>query len=430
MKKSFLKRALLLMLVCLMALQGIALADSAVISDKEFTLTLWTFNDYAEMETSPVLRTAIELYKEIYPNATVNVEGKGRPEELYDALSIAMGADSAPDLFFSNLGQVMSFYVKNDKLESLSKYAEQYGWYDAYPSFDYQNGVYGDVFALPQTLNVMGIWYKLDIFEQYGLTVPTTYQELLDTCAKLKENGIVPMVMGGKNPALITRLIDAILEKEGGAEYHDALLAGTASFNDPAIVNTFATYKRDWVDTGYFQEGFLSAEETETYMLWYPSKACFLISGNWEIANIINNGMELSDYGFCAIPTDTDRRLITFGDGYFMSKSSELKDEAAAFLNCISTLEAQKSYQEQFGDSSVARLGAIDTANVSAVKSMMLDAIAGTGSFVPTNEIGLDPKMTDVWFECIDQVSMGEMTPEEAAVRLDERATEYGWYVK
>ena len=430
MKKGFLKRTLLMMIVCLMALQGVALADSTVVSDKEFTLTVWVQTESSVLENNPVLRTAIELYKEIYPNATVNVEGKGRPEELYDALTIAMSAGSAPDLFWSNLGQVMSFYVKNGQLESLTKYAEQYGWFDVFPAFDYQNGVYGDVYGLPNVLNVMGIWYKTDIFEKYGLTEPTTYQELLDTCATLKENGVIPMAMAGKFPAIITRLLDAILEMEGGAEYHDAVLSGTASFNTPAIVDTFATYKRDWVDTGYFQEGFLGAEETEVYMLWYPSKACFWPSGTWEIGNAVTNEMDLSDFGFFAFPTGTERRLISFGDSYFMTKGSQLKDEAAAFLNCLASMEAHKSYQEQFGDSNQARIGSIDTTNIPAVKAKIQDFIANTGSFVPTNEIGLDPKMTDVWFECIDLVTLGEMTPEEAAIRLDERAIEYGWYVK
>ena len=70
----------------------------------------------------------------------------------------------------------------------------------------------------------------------------------------------------------------------------------------------------------------------------------------------------------------------------------------------------------------------MDNANVPPVKQKILKIIASSGSYVPTNEIGLNPKMTDVWFEAIDKVCLGQMTPEQASARLDEMAKENNWY--
>ena len=420
--------ALSLVMVFMLSFTGSMGEAAGLKSDERFTLTMWIIHDHA-IERNPGLQVAIEKYKELYPNATVNVEAKGRPEQMYDLLNIALSAGNPPDLFWSNVGQVMSFYVENDRLQSLAPYAQQYGWYDLYPksTFDYQRSQYGDVYALPQDLNAMGVWYKKDLFEKFGLQEPKTYQELIDICHTLKKNGVVPFALAGKWPAITTRIVDSILEMVGGVEFHNDLLAGKASFNSPKIVDTFKTFKEDWVDNGFFQEGFLSAEETEVYMLWYPSNACFWFSGTWEIGVFEQNGQKVDGFDFFAFPSGTER-LITFGNAYFMPRDSNLHEEAAAFLNVISSLEAQKSYLETFGDSNAARIGAIDAGKVSNVKNKIMDMIGSYGSFVPTNEIGLSPRMTDVWFEVLDQVILNQISPEEAAQRLDEKAKEFNWY--
>jgi raffinose/stachyose/melibiose transport system substrate-binding protein len=399
--------------------------------NEAFTLTYWTFSGMENMENNPELAKAIEIFKREYPKAEVKVEGKGRPEQFGDALNVGISAGNPPDIFFSNIGQVVSFYTKNGKVESLEKYAKLYGWHDAYPKsyIDYQKNFLGDFYALPQNYYAMGLWYRKDILEKNNIPEPKTYEELLDAAAKLKANNIVPMVMAGKWPAIITRLFDGILEKVAGAKLHDDLLLGKAKFNVPEVVTAFKKLKEDWGDKEYFQNGYLSAEEAQTNMLWYNGKANFWYSGSWELGNFITNNQDASKYEFMPFPTGiSPYRTVAFGNGYYMSSDSKHKDEAAAFLNALSSLEAQQANVARNPNSDTARIGAINLDKVSATKKRIVTLLQDSGSYVPTNEMGTEPRLTDVLYDVMPNVLIRKITPEDAAKRLDEKAQEFGWY--
>ncbi|MEA4898589.1 MAG: extracellular solute-binding protein [Christensenellaceae bacterium] len=56
------------------------------------------------------------------------------------------------------------------------------------------------VYGVADFINTSVIYYNTKMFEQYGLTEPTTLEELIAVSHKLKENGVSPMVyVGGKS---------------------------------------------------------------------------------------------------------------------------------------------------------------------------------------------------------------------------------------
>ena len=53
---------------------------------------------------------------------------------------------------------------------------------------------------MPTTVQPGGIWYSKDLFAQAGITeAPTTWEELIDACQKLKDAGIAPIAVGAKD---------------------------------------------------------------------------------------------------------------------------------------------------------------------------------------------------------------------------------------
>lgn len=58
----------------------------------------------------------------------------------------------------------------------------------------------GKYYALPFSRNYMGVWYNIDMFEEYGLEIPTTWDDFVAVCETLKENGITPMGLSAKVP--------------------------------------------------------------------------------------------------------------------------------------------------------------------------------------------------------------------------------------
>ena len=65
----------------------------------------------------------------------------------------------------------------------------------------------GKNYTVPTGLSYYtGMFYNKKIFSDNGITVPTTWQELMAACDKLKAKGIVPVGIAGKDSAGVTTL--------------------------------------------------------------------------------------------------------------------------------------------------------------------------------------------------------------------------------
>ncbi|MEM7441891.1 MAG: extracellular solute-binding protein [Pseudomonadota bacterium] len=55
----------------------------------------------------------------------------------------------------------------------------------------------GDIMAIAMMVNTQHLMYRQDIFDELGLEVPTTYDEMLETAAAIQEAGVVDYPVGG-----------------------------------------------------------------------------------------------------------------------------------------------------------------------------------------------------------------------------------------
>jgi raffinose/stachyose/melibiose transport system substrate-binding protein len=95
------------------------------------------------------------------------------------------------------------------------------------------------------------------------------------------------------------RTTDFLIEHFAGPEMHDKLFALEASYNSPEVVKAFAKLK-EWVDKGYFNEGFISLDPNQALPLLYQNKAGTIFQGPWiEEENIVKSvwtPMTMCDY--------------------------------------------------------------------------------------------------------------------------------------
>ena len=392
------------------------------------TLTYWDYSSNTDLDNNPTLRKALEIFSERHPEAEVVISGKGRPEQLYDALSIAFSADNGPDLFWANIGAVVSPFVDNGKVLDLSALAEEEGWDDVFYSsaLDTQRTLFGGIYALPKAQKVLGIFYNKSLYEEFGFAEPETFDEFIRQCEILAEAGITPIGNAGKWPACTNRWFDGFLEINCGPEMHDKLLTGDISLNCPEVIQSFQDLKDL---SAYFQEGHLSSEETEVNMLLFQNKLCFTYDGTWEVDSIEGAGMDPDDYGFFLFPGTTPARANSYGDGVFVNASSDNLDMALEFIRCYSEAEC---YSEAFAvseDITVARPDAIDETVLDGLNKQLVEAMnTPAGSYLPSNEMSWPARLTDAHLEAIDQVLLGTITPEEAAQNIDAVARETGFY--
>ncbi|MFE5242254.1 MULTISPECIES: extracellular solute-binding protein [unclassified Streptomyces] len=117
---------------------------------------------------------------------TVTVKKQASGDDLVTKIITAAKAHKAPDLVQAEY-QALPTLVSNDVLADISKEAG-----DAEGEFAdgiWQQATLGSdaLYALPQDSGPLMFYYRQDLFEQYGLKVPTTWDEFAETARALKK---------------------------------------------------------------------------------------------------------------------------------------------------------------------------------------------------------------------------------------------------
>jgi raffinose/stachyose/melibiose transport system substrate-binding protein len=119
-------------------------------------------------------------------------------------------------------------------------------------SFSYE----GKVFLFSAGLTVIGTIYNKSVFKAAGVSIPKTWNELIDVCGKLKQAGKVPIALGAQTQwvtQLITYALVASHVYRDTPDFDDQMLAGRATFLSSGWKESMTLYM-DLRDRGFFND--------------------------------------------------------------------------------------------------------------------------------------------------------------------------------
>ncbi len=145
------------------------------------SLTYWTW--------TPGMDKVVDLWNKgpgKKARITVTVKKQASGDTLVTKILTAHKAGKAPDLVQAEY-QALPTLVSNDALADIAKDVG-----DAKSKFAdgvWQQTTLGTdaVYAVPQDIGPMMFYYRADLFEKYGLTVPATWEQFADTARELKK---------------------------------------------------------------------------------------------------------------------------------------------------------------------------------------------------------------------------------------------------
>lgn len=158
--------------------EGAASADAIDAAlEKGGTITYWTW--------TPSAKAQVEAFEKAYPNVTVKlVDTSGAADnnlKLQNAITAGTGAPDVAQLEYQSIPQ----FALPGALVDLTDYG--FGdLKDLYTPGPW-NAVAGTgpIYGLPQDSGPMALFYNKTVFDQYGLTVPTTWDEYVAEAQKL-----------------------------------------------------------------------------------------------------------------------------------------------------------------------------------------------------------------------------------------------------
>ncbi|MFD3724815.1 ABC transporter substrate-binding protein [Streptomyces sp. NPDC058671] len=141
-------------------------------------LTYWAW--------APGMDKVAALWNAEHPDIRVTVQKQASGDDLVTKIITAAKAHKGPDLVQAEY-QALPTLVSNDALADIAKETQD-AKDDFAPGVWQQTTFGGDaVYALPQDSGPMMFFYRQDLFQQYGLSVPTTWDEFATTARELRK---------------------------------------------------------------------------------------------------------------------------------------------------------------------------------------------------------------------------------------------------
>lgn len=230
-------------------------------------------------ETRAVWENLIKQFEQANPDVTTKVAFV--EEETYKVQLPAWLTSVAPDVVNWHEGERMAYYAKRGLLEDLSADWRKNGWDADFASLKAPSSYNGKQYAMPTQYFAWGLYYRKDLFEKAGITKePTTWQEFLDDCRKLKAAGIAPIAVGGRDSWTLAAWFDYLDLRINGYDFHMQLMNGEIPYTDARVKNVYLAWKT-LIDNKYFIDNPLSYSLDSVQPLYIQGQAAMMLMGTF-----------------------------------------------------------------------------------------------------------------------------------------------------
>lgn len=197
----------------------------------------------------------------------------------------------------------------------------------------------GQVYGVPFASQTMLVIYNKGIYDELGLSVPQTWDELLANAEAIKASGRFAFANGTATAWQNETIVSALGSSTVGAEFFAEVQAGTADFTDPRYV---AGLERVQQISAYFPDGFTGLDYPSSQQLFASGLAGMFAGGSFELGNFRSQNADL-DLGIFAAPgtnADDPKLVGLFFDGGYAGNARTAHPEAVKkFLAYTATPE-------------------------------------------------------------------------------------------
>ncbi|NOU88388.1 extracellular solute-binding protein [Paenibacillus sp. LMG 31460] len=271
-------------------------------------------------------------------------------EQLTQKMTVQFTSGSTtPDVFMYRPLQEGKQFTKNGYLQPMDEYVKKdasYDFNDFYKPSISATTFDGKLTGIPLTTEQEILYYRKDLIEKAGISVPKTIDELVAAVKKLHDpnNGVYGFVARGQRSALVTQ-VSSFLFSEGG----DFIQGDKATINTPEAIKAFTTYGTLLKDYG--PPGVLNMSWPQAMGVFAQGKAAFYTDGNsfYQNATDPSKSIVADKVGFATFPAGKAgaKPASVISWGLAMNAKSADKDAAWEFINWATSKEIVLKTQQK-----------------------------------------------------------------------------------
>lgn len=314
------------------------------------------------------LDQVVNNFNEYYPNVTVAYEANSS-----DKLAEYIKNNPQADIFMTDdtnlrYADWTDYYVRDNCADlaaaGVDTSAVANGLLDS-STFD------GSLLRLPMGLDIAGVVVNESLLRKEGLTVPATWQELLDVCAALKEKGYTP-IQGPEN-SIYANLVYAMGMSTLGSD--PALIEQLNSGDAAAAKQLQPAFERirQLLDKGYIDPAVNADYPDDNYdgaiLKFFEGDVPFWVCSTEKVSGMKKR--ESKSEAYSASPFDYTFYYAPVGDegvyeyvepwvGFSLNRASTNYDYAAEFLRFLAQEDQLNTIASVKGVPSIAKHSADD----------------------------------------------------------------------
>lgn len=300
------------------------------------------------------------------PNVRYEREGISL-EMLGQRISQLALNNNLPTLFSVDSSQQLIDLIDSGYVANIEDFFTELGIYDSLNPGAVTIAASGNegrgLYSLPLELNIEGFWYNKLLFEELGVEVPTTWDEMAAAADVFLENGIQPFALPGREGWPITRYLAGYANRHYGPDAMVRVENGDLTLNDPGFIEA-AQVLKDFAQSGYFGVSPNTVDYGTALDLFNQGRAAMYYMGSWELRSFNDPEQALigpENIGYFNIPLveggsgSLDEFSINVGTTTAISSSAASNEAVQEWIRCVFS---------QYGDHAMNSLGMITGFNV------------------------------------------------------------------
>lgn len=369
-------------------------------SEKKQTLSFitWRGDDSAGYDA------IIEAFEAKYPNIDVNVEYfKGGT--TYDGIVTTRGMGGELDFYAAQPGGQLAAYVQagyalditdQEFIKRVSPGSLAAGTYD------------GITYGVAQAVSTNCVFYNKEIFSQYGLSEPKTWDEFITICDTLQENGVTPLVAGLSQTYIAQnfyKMMAAHMMPEDSPNYWQAVTTKEMTLKDEPFPSILKEIKMLY-DKGYYVDGVEGVDKHAAAALFAQGKVAMDVEGTWRTSTIAN-AEGAPEFGMFSLPYTGNPNEITHvvapNQTHLIFPGSKNIDAALKFYDFMTTAEMAAEFSNHTSQVPTVLGTKVD----SPVLQMAMDLINSTRAVLGPNLANTSNEVQQALYEAFTRVAVG-----------------------
>jgi ABC-type glycerol-3-phosphate transport system substrate-binding protein len=309
-------------------------------------VTLRLVHYMGEQSKRDALDAMLEAFKAEYPSINVEVEVVASSSYIATYKNY-IAAGEAPDIMFGK-PQTMKEFVDGGYFMDLSG---EECMENVLPMLKDECTVDGGVYGFPLDAQVKACFYNKKMFEEAGVEVPKTREELFKVADTFEEKGIKPFIHPYNFIHGVFHELDSFYTSMAAGTGNQTVWKdsqeGTKELSDNATVkdalemfSKFASYK---------DPGDTAVDQTQGIQNFAAGQRPMYMNGGWLMGDVIAASPD-GEFGMFPTPwsdkPEDNKLWVGIDDVFVVSSQTEHKDEVMALLSFFANEQSSKIWME------------------------------------------------------------------------------------